>query len=75
LQTDTYSSRVGFTANYFNAEKFVLFFHQDKQAGISIDISTLAGYFLCMDYDNNYVMANSRTAPADKFLVLPVGVQ
>jgi hypothetical protein len=75
LQTDTHSSRVALTANYFNAEKFVLFFHQNQQAGISVDISTLVGYFLCMDNDNTHIVANSRTPPADKFRIIPVGVE
>jgi hypothetical protein len=73
VKTDsTNSSKVNFSDN---AEKFVLFFHQQNQkAGISVDISTLAGYFLLLDNDNNLV-ANSRTAPADKFLIIPVGVE
>jgi hypothetical protein len=79
LQTNTRSSRVGFTANSGSGEKFVLFFHQqNKHAGILVDISTLAGSFLCMDMemdDNNFVVANSQTPPANKFLIVPVGVQ
>jgi hypothetical protein len=72
LKTDTDSSKVHFTGN---AEKFVLFFHQQNQkAGISVDISTLAGYFLLLN-NNNKLMANSRTPPADKFLIIPVGVE
>jgi hypothetical protein len=56
-------------------EKFVLVFHQQNQhPGISVDIISLAGSFLCMDKDN-YVVENSRTPPTDKFLILPVGMQ
>jgi hypothetical protein len=73
LQTNTTSSKVEFTANKENAGKFVLFFHQqDHHIGLSVDISTMDGYFLCMD-DNGYVVANSRTppAPTDKFMISP----
>jgi hypothetical protein len=75
LQINTRSSSVEFTGNKKNAGKFVLFFHQqNQQPGISVDISTLAGYFLCFDKDNNLV-ANSQTPPVDKFLIIPVGVE
>jgi hypothetical protein len=77
MKTDTNSSKVGFvsTGNDDNAEKFVLFFHeQNQQAGISVDISTLSGYFLLLD-NNNKLVANSRTPPADKFLLVPVPVE
>jgi hypothetical protein len=54
----------------------VLFFHpQNQQPAISVDISTLAGYFLCVEDNDNFIVANSRTPPADKFLIIPVGVQ
>jgi hypothetical protein len=46
---------------------------QKQQAGLLVDISTLAGSFLFMR--DNYVVANSPTTPADKFLIIPVGVQ
>jgi hypothetical protein len=71
LHTNTNTSRVEFTANKDNAGKFVLFFHQqDHHIGLLVDISTLDGYFLCIDNDN-YVVANSRTPPAltDKFMI------
>jgi hypothetical protein len=56
----------------------VLFFHQqNQQAGLLVDISTLAGNFLCInvELDFNYVVANACTPPAGKFLIIPVGVQ
>jgi hypothetical protein len=69
------NSRIGYIHNKSNAEKFVLFFHQQNQhAGLLVDISTLAGNFLCID-NENYLAANSRTPPADKFLIIPVGVE
>jgi hypothetical protein len=74
-ETDTYSSGLYFPSNdEGSAEKFVLFFHQQQkqQAGISVDIRTLAGHFLCMDNDNKYVVANSAEEPYDKFLIVPV---
>jgi hypothetical protein len=56
-----------------SAGQFVLFFHpQNKQAGLSVDISTLAGSFLLMDNDENFVVANSSEAPYPKFLLIPV---
>jgi hypothetical protein len=76
LQTQPYSyySRVEFSANNEeSAEEFVLFFHpQNQQAGLLVDIGTLAGYFLCMDNDG-YVVADSHNhnPPADKFLIVP----
>jgi hypothetical protein len=71
LKTDTKSSKVVF-AKGGNAEKFVFFYHpQNQQPAISVDISTLAGSFLCVD-NNNFVMANSRTPPTNKFLIVPV---
>jgi hypothetical protein len=73
LHTNTDSSRVEFTGNKDNVGKFVLFFHQQSQRiGLVVDISTLNGYFLCMDSDG-YVVANSRTppAPTDKFMIIP----
>jgi murein tripeptide amidase MpaA len=57
-----------------NAEEFVLFFHpQNQQAGLLVDISSSAGYFLSMD-NENYIVANSSDVPADKFkfLIIPV---
>jgi hypothetical protein len=72
MQTNTNSSRVTFSATH-NVGQFVIFFHpQNKQAGLSVDISTLDGYFLSMDNDD-YVVANSRTPPADmnKFMIMP----
>jgi hypothetical protein len=71
LQTHTKSAKIVFACKGGNAEKFVLFHQQNQHAGISVDISTLAGSFLCMD-TNNFVVANSRTAPAEKFLIIPV---
>jgi hypothetical protein len=68
---------VEFTHSIENADKFVLFFHQQNQQlqpGFSVDISTLAGYFLSVN-DNNFIVANSHIPPADKFLIIPVGVQ
>jgi hypothetical protein len=71
----TKSSRVCFVRNNGNAEKFVLFFHeQNQQTGLLVDICTLGGYFLLLD-NNNKLVANSRTPPADKFLIIPVGVE
>jgi hypothetical protein len=74
LQIDTKSSRVYFGGYGCNAEKFVLFHQQNQQSGFLVDIGTLAGSFLCLD-NAGYVASNSRTAPANKFLILPVGVQ
>jgi hypothetical protein len=72
----TNSSRFGTdNNNKGTGAKFVLFFHQQNQkAGLLVDICTLAGYFLCVDNDN-FVVATSRTAPADKFLIIPMGVE
>jgi hypothetical protein len=59
--------------NEDSAGQFVLFFHpQNKQAGLSVDISTLAGSFLLMDNDENFVVANSSEAPYPKLLLIPV---
>jgi hypothetical protein len=75
LQTQTSSklSRVLFSAKVEDsAGEFVFFFHpQNKQPGISVDISTLAGSFLYMD-SLDFVVANSRTPPANKFSIIPV---
>jgi hypothetical protein len=74
LQINDRSSRVEFTGNKGNAGKFVFFYHQQNQhAAISVDISTLDGYFLCLD-NYNQVVANSHTPPADKFLIIPVAL-
>jgi hypothetical protein len=71
LPTHARSPSLEFTANKGTAAKFVLFFHQQNQhAAISVDISTLDGYFFCLDNDG-YVEANSRTPPAHKFLIVP----
>jgi hypothetical protein len=72
LIANTRSSRVTFSANdEDSAGQFVLFFHpQNEHAGLMVDISTLAGSFLCMR--DNYVMANSRIPPDDKFVIIPV---
>jgi hypothetical protein len=71
------TSRVGLTDNNEKAAKYVLYFHQQnqqqQQPGIAVDISTLTGY-LCVE-NNSIVAANSRTAPTDKFLIIPVGVE
>jgi hypothetical protein len=75
LKINTHSSRIEFTANKDNADKFVLFFHQQnqqQQAGLLVDISSLTGSFLHVD-NANYVMANSHTP--HKFLIIPVGVE
>jgi uncharacterized membrane protein len=72
LQTHSKSSKVVFACDGGNAEKFVLFNNpQNQQPAISVDICTLAGSFLCVD-NNNFVVANSRTPPDDKFLIIPV---
>jgi hypothetical protein len=76
LQTDDRSSSVYFAGHNGNSEKFVLFFQQQKQqAGLLVDICSMAGYFLCMD--NHEVLTNSysHTPPADKFLIIPVGLR
>jgi hypothetical protein len=72
-QTSLYFSRVIFSAtDEDSAEEFVLFFHQqNQQAGLSVDIGSLAGIFLHMD-NTNFIVANSSNAPDDKFLIVPV---
>jgi hypothetical protein len=75
LQTQTSSnySRVIFSAiDEDSAGQFVLFFHPQKEpAGLLVDISSLSGSFLHMD-NFDFVVANSRTPPANKFLIIPV---
>jgi hypothetical protein len=52
-----------FSADEDSAEEFVLFFHpQNQHAGLLVNISSLAGSFLHMDYENCIV---------DKFLIVP----
>jgi murein tripeptide amidase MpaA len=72
LQTNANSSRVTFFANdEESAGEFVLFFHQqNQQSGLLVDICSLAGLFLHMDY-GNFIAANSSKAPAEKFLIIP----
>jgi hypothetical protein len=74
LQINSYTSKIFFDVYGGNAAKFVLFHHQNQQSGFLVDISSMAGSFLCMDSDD-YVAAISRTPPANKFLIIPVGVQ
>jgi hypothetical protein len=56
--------------------KFVLVFHpQDQQLGFMVDIHSLAhnSYLTKRGNDNySYFEATSRTAPANKFLIIPV---
>jgi hypothetical protein len=74
LQTTnyTYPTRVGFALNLGHGEKFALIFHpQDQQAGISVDIRSVAkDCFVSVD-DNQDLVATSSTAPAKKFLIVP----
>ena len=75
LQRLVPTQKFRFSANDGSAGKFVLFYHQqNQQPGLLVDISTLDGYFLSLD-DNNNVVANSRTPPANKFLIIPAGVE
>jgi hypothetical protein len=68
-QTSPNFSKVTFTDQH--PGKFVLFFHpQNQHAGLLVDISSPAGYFLCME-DDNYVAANTRISPTNKFLIVP----
>jgi hypothetical protein len=59
----------------------VLFYdhqQQNKQPGILVDIYSLAnGFFLSVlpVGNQNRIVANSRTAPANKFLLVPVPVE
>jgi hypothetical protein len=73
-QTSSNYSRVTFSAtNKDSADEFVLFFHQQNQhSGLLVDISSLDGYFLYRDNDDNCVVANSSNPPANKFLIIPV---
>jgi hypothetical protein len=54
----------------------VLFNHQQiQQPGIVVDIRSLAnGCFLSLD-DQDRVVANSRMAPDNKFLIIPADEQ
>jgi hypothetical protein len=58
------------------AVKFVLFYHQQNQhSGFVVDIRSLANdCFLSVD-NQNRVVANSPTAPANKFLIIPADEQ
>jgi hypothetical protein len=73
-QTSSKYSMVIFSAtDKDSADEFVLFFHQQSQhSGLLVDISSLDGYFLYRDKDNNCVVANSSDPPANKFLIIPV---
>jgi hypothetical protein len=81
-QTNSYQTvaEFTFTTNTSNPSKFVLFYDhhkQNKQPGILVDIYSLAnGFFLSAGNQNqqgqNRVMANLSTAPAKKFLLVPV---
>jgi hypothetical protein len=58
--------------------KFVLYFHQqnNQHAGISVDIRSLKNdCFLSLDNQQNHFVANSRTAPDNKFLIIPADEQ
>jgi hypothetical protein len=71
-QPNSLYSRVGFSANDEDSpEEFVLFFRkQNQQAGLLVDICSLAGHFLRMR--DSYVVANSCNAPDNKFLIVPL---
>jgi hypothetical protein len=83
LQEDTNSFQSA-TASFIystSQSKFVLFYdhqQQNKHPGILVDIYSLAnGNFLSVSnqYNPNRVVANSRTAPAKKFLLVPLSEQ
>jgi murein tripeptide amidase MpaA len=54
--------------------KFVLFFHQqDEQQGFMVDIHSLANdSYLAKQQNGNFIEVTSCTAPANKFLIIPV---
>jgi hypothetical protein len=62
--------------NYYNPTKFVLYYHQQiQQPGIVVDIRSLSNdCFLSVD-NQNRVVANSRTEPDNKFLIIPADEQ
>jgi hypothetical protein len=72
-QNSSNNSRVIFSAtDEESAGQFVVFFHQqNRNFGLSMDISTLTGSFLHMGKDN-FVVANSSKAPDDKLLIVPM---
>jgi hypothetical protein len=81
-ETDSYQSATYFTFSTNldlddSPSKFVLNYNhqQNKHPGILVDIYSLAnGLFLSVGspQDQNRVVANSRTAPTKKFLIVPV---
>jgi hypothetical protein len=79
--TNSYQSAAYFTLSASNPSKFVLHYdhqQQNKQPGILVDIYSLAnGYFLSVlpVGNHNRIVANSRTAPANKFLLVPVPME
>jgi hypothetical protein len=78
LQKHRTSSFVHFGADECGTvnTKFVLVFHQqDQQTGFMVDIHSLAhDSYLTNGWDDDIIVANSRsrTAPANKFLIIPV---
>jgi hypothetical protein len=76
LKLPTYWS-VQFSAKDYGTinTKFELLFHQQsQQPGMLVDIRSLVSdYFLTENSQQNRIEANSRTAPAHKFLIIPVG--
>jgi hypothetical protein len=77
LQKHPTSSFVHFGADECGTvnAKFVLIFHQqDQQPGFMVDIHSLANdsYLTDGGVDDDSIVATSRTAPANKFLIIPV---
>jgi hypothetical protein len=73
MQNSSNYSRVHVSAiDEQSAGEFVLFFHpQNRQAGLMVDISSLAGSFLHID-NENFIVEDSSEAPYPKFLLIPV---
>jgi hypothetical protein len=63
--------------NSRSADKFMLIFRQQsQQPGFVVDIRSLANdCFLSVDHQQNRIVANSRTPPANKFLIIPANEQ
>jgi hypothetical protein len=57
--------------------KFVLFYHQQiQQPGIVVNIRSLSNdCFLSVDHHKSRIVANSHTAPDNKFLIIPADEQ
>jgi hypothetical protein len=75
-ETNSYQTTAYFTLST-DQSKFALFYDQqqpNKHPGILVDIYSLAnGLFLSPEVSSyNRIVANSRTAPAKKFLLVPV---